>query len=106
MDSSDVRPRRWLQFSLRTLFVLMCVVAAFFGGRESMRPMIQAERLRAERARADALLQQAAALMELDRAVAAERQSRVMLQQAQSAFDEAAAATDPSSSRKPESGSP
>lgn len=47
MSSSEVRPRRWLQFSLRTLFVLMLVVAAFFGGRESMRRAFEAERAKA-----------------------------------------------------------
>ena len=47
MTSPDGKPRRWLQFSLRTLFVVMLVVAAFFGGRESMRPVIEAERIKA-----------------------------------------------------------
>lgn len=91
MNMLEARPRRWLQFSLRTLFIAMLVVAAFFGGRESMRPAIRVERLKAERARADAMLQQAAALMERDRALIAERHSRLVLDQAQSAFDEAAA---------------
>ena len=59
---SDLKPRRWLQFSLRTLFVLMLVVAAFFGGRESMRPVIEAERAKATLARAQAELQRAQAL--------------------------------------------
>ena len=51
MNQAAVPRRRWLQFSLRTLFVLMLVVAAFFGGRESMRPVIQAERAKAVRER-------------------------------------------------------
>jgi F0F1-type ATP synthase membrane subunit b/b' len=53
--------RRWFQFSLRTLLVVMLVVAAFFGGRESMRPTIRAEMQRAEMARTEALRAQAEA---------------------------------------------
>ncbi len=52
MTQADVARRRWLQFSLRTLFVLMLVVAAFFGGRDSMRPAIEAERAKSADARA------------------------------------------------------
>lgn len=47
MTRTTTNPRRWLQFSLRTLFVVMLLVAAFFGGRESMRPAIEIERMQA-----------------------------------------------------------
>ena len=47
MNSSQEQPPRWLQYSLRTLFVVMLLVAAFFGGRESMRPAIDVERMKA-----------------------------------------------------------
>ena len=62
MCASEARPRRWLQFSLRTLFVLMLLVATFFGGRESMRPAIQAERVKALRTRELAEQERALAL--------------------------------------------
>lgn len=68
MSTPETRPLRWLQFSLRTLFVVILLVAAFFGGRESMRPAIQAERAKvlraqelAERERALALASEAQA---------------------------------------------
>ena len=62
MNSSQERPRRRLQFSLRTLFVVMLIVAAFFGGRESMRPAILAERVKTLRARELAEQERAMAL--------------------------------------------
>lgn len=97
MNSPSARPRRWLQFSLRTLFVLMLLVAAYIGGRESMRPAIEAERLRAKRAQDDAMVQQAAAMMERDRAVLAEVQSRLMLEHARSSAAAVDTADSPSS---------
>ena len=38
-DSRD--KRRWFQFGLRAIFVLVLLVAAFFGGRESMRGALE-----------------------------------------------------------------
>lgn len=58
MNTPAPRRRLLLQFSLRTLFWLTLLVAAFFGGRESMRPALQAERARADKERYAALLQQ------------------------------------------------
>ena len=55
MHPPTPRPRRWFQFSLRTLLVVMLVVAAFFGGRESMRRAMRAEQQKAEMARAEAV---------------------------------------------------
>jgi pyridoxine/pyridoxamine 5'-phosphate oxidase len=77
---TDPAPRRrsLLQFSLRTLFWLMLLVAAFFGGRESMRPALQAERVKAERERYTALLRQ----VDAELAAAAARQSEAEAQRA------------------------
>ena len=47
-DSRD--KRRWYQFSLRELFLLALIVAAFFGGRQSMKPEIRETENRARRA--------------------------------------------------------
>jgi cell division protein FtsB len=58
MNAPARRRRSAIQFSLRTLFCLVLLVAAFFGGRESMRPAIQAERARAEKERYMAQLRQ------------------------------------------------
>jgi hypothetical protein len=60
------------------LFVLMLLVAAFFGGRESMRPALQAERAKAERERYAALLKQ----VDAELAAAAARQSEAEAQRA------------------------
>ncbi len=64
-------PRRWLQFSLRTLFVAMLLVAAFFGGRESMRPAIRDERSKALQAQAMAEKERLQALMLFEQAESA-----------------------------------
>jgi hypothetical protein len=77
MISTDGKPRRWLQFSLRTLFMVMLVVAAFFGGRQSMRPAIEAERAKALRERD---------MAEKDRALAELAQYMTKRQQAQFEF--------------------
>ncbi|HUE73870.1 MAG TPA: hypothetical protein VMP01_23520 [Pirellulaceae bacterium] len=78
MDSRDYQPRRWLQFSLRTLFVLMLVVASFFGGRESMRPVIRAER---DKARRDfELAERERALAELSLYMAQRQQAQIEFQ--------------------------
>jgi CO/xanthine dehydrogenase Mo-binding subunit len=83
MEPPASKPRRWFQFSLRTLLVIMLVVAAFFGGRESMRPTIRAERQQAamaraeaEMARAQAEAHQAQAIMQANQAVASELAAR------------------------------
>jgi hypothetical protein len=48
--STNNEPRRpWFQFSLKSIFVLMLVVAAFFGGMAvKQRQMVEAERARVE----------------------------------------------------------
>lgn len=49
MTTAQESPRRWLQFSLKSIFVLMLVVAAFFGGmavqRRQMEQALAAEEL-------------------------------------------------------------
>lgn len=78
MNAAAPRRRSLLQFSLRTLFWLTLLVAAFFGGRESMRPALQAERARAERARYTALLRQ----VDAELSAVAARQSEAEAQRA------------------------
>jgi hypothetical protein len=47
--STKNEPRRWFQFSLKSIFVLMLVGAAFFGGMAvKQRQMEEAERARVE----------------------------------------------------------
>src|SRR5262245_56822334 len=42
-----------LRFTIRSLLILTTLIAAFFGGRASMGPLIEAERLRAKLAEQD-----------------------------------------------------
>jgi hypothetical protein len=76
MEPPASKPRRWFQFSLRTLLVIMLLVAAFFGGRESLRPTIRAEQQKAEMARAKAELALALATEQAEVARAAELLAR------------------------------
>ena len=91
---SQPLPRRWLQFSLRTLFVLMLLVAAFFGGRGSMKPAIQAERIKAEQAQAEAIMARAAAVMDSELARIFEQQSRRPKEQSKATSQGAATQSD------------
>jgi len=92
MNESAPRRKSLLQFSLRTLFWLTLLVAAFFGGRESMRPALRAERAKAERERYSALLRQVEAEMSLAAARQAEAQAqRAALLQAANEFYQAGA---------------
>jgi uncharacterized protein YlxW (UPF0749 family) len=43
-------PRLSFRFTIRSLLILTTFVAAFFGGRASMMPMVEAERMRAKAA--------------------------------------------------------
>ena len=86
--------RRWLQFSLRTLFVLMLLVAAFFGGRESMKPVIRAERLKAEQAQAEAIMARAAAVMDSELARIFEKQSQRSIEPSKATSQDAASQSD------------
>ena len=76
MDKVELpQKRRWLQFSLRTLLIVMLVVAAYFGGRMPVLRELEATKQRmvdAEKRAADAT-QQALLdreLAEIQRAVA------------------------------------
>ena len=53
-DSDRGEPRLALRFTIRSLLVLTTLVAAFFGGRASLTPTLQAERLRAKMAQQEA----------------------------------------------------
>jgi hypothetical protein len=44
-DSHHREPRFGVRFTIRSLLILTTVVAAFFGGRRSMKPELEAERL-------------------------------------------------------------
>jgi hypothetical protein len=53
MNNEPIRSQRSLplRFTIRSLLILTTLVAAFFGGRASMMPLVEAERQRAEAAR-------------------------------------------------------
>lgn len=76
MNAPAPRRRSLLQFSLRTLFWLTLLAAAFFGGRESMRPALEAERAKAQKERSAALIGQLEAQMSAAAARQAEAEVR------------------------------
>jgi hypothetical protein len=54
---SSTRHRRWFQFSFKSIFVLMLIVAAFFGGMDGKQRQMQRILVEPEQARADAEIQ-------------------------------------------------
>lgn len=105
--SSPYCSRRLLQFSLRTLLLATLVVAVFFGGRESGRRLLEAERRRSEvaqkaadaaRCRAEVALaesrlkvldqQLALARLQLMRAEAERDQNALLIEKLQSELDQ------------------
>jgi hypothetical protein len=79
MNHPNRRP--WLQFSLRSLLLVMLVVASFFAGRMSLRPEV--ERIRALELEARRAHQ--AALEAAERALLAEMQARYQTELARAA---------------------
>lgn len=71
-DVADPR-RRLLQFSLRSLFFAILLVAMFYGGRATMQPIIEAQR-----ARADAAEQRAEALAASSRQLSSQLQANTL----------------------------
>lgn len=65
--------RRLLQFSLRSLFFAILLVAMFYGGRATMQPVIEAQR-----ARADSAEQRAQALADQSRELSAQLQASTL----------------------------